>query len=106
VTPKNKMKTLFWSRILLDKAILSNEQRKSVPSSASLTFTPIAPTTIWGYITDADIDTTDFEEKFSKSAPVTSTASRGDGIIRVLDARRSQAIAIMKSSLPNENILK
>lgn len=110
------MKTFFWNRILVP----SGGSLRSSSSSSSLTFGPeqMSVSTIWSQIKEVEIDTNEFEERFSKNSNslISSNSSNssnsrgagagGEGVIRVLDPRKSQAIAIMKSSLPNENILR
>ena len=115
VAPAVKMKALHWKRILLDRPTPSDGSDGATATPAPRSqplLPPPGPPTIWSVVDDFEFDRGAFEASF---AAATASAARKDAsaakpakpaVAKALDSKRSNAVAIMMSSLPPVNDVK
>eukprot|EP01137_Pigoraptor_chileana_P027305 Opistho-2@9725 len=95
VKPKNKMRPLFWSRLLID----------------SMEKSPVFGDTLWHSVEEAPVEDEEFEALFAqkvmkrrRSSTVESLTTKKKLVASLLDAKRAQSLGILMSRLPRVDI--
>eukprot|EP00466_Bigelowiella_natans_P020444 jgi/Bigna1/134185/aug1.24_g8893 len=111
ITPKKKMRPLFWKPIIVSMTNNEKKQKKeNATANDPIEDDDLSPT-IWHKLTLPSLDEEALLSKFSKMGPSKpvkaanqdkrSNRSRKRQIVRILDSKRSNQLAIMASQLPS-----